>query len=135
MAQYTVGHPARQAELEARLAQIPGLYVAGNAYQGIGIPDCIRMGRAAAEKILDWSDSDKIGLARYARLETGAGSMSSVDVGSVSYRQDFQASFDVSENDPVLVNAQPIAALPFAVHRFNVSRIRFAKVGDAFENA
>jgi oxygen-dependent protoporphyrinogen oxidase len=52
MAQYTVGHPARQAELEARLGQIPGLYVAGNAYQGIGIPDCIRMGRAAAEKIL-----------------------------------------------------------------------------------
>jgi oxygen-dependent protoporphyrinogen oxidase len=52
MAQYTVGHPARQAELEARLAQISGLYVAGNAYQGIGIPDCIRMGRAAAEKIL-----------------------------------------------------------------------------------
>ena len=52
MAQYTVGHPARQAELEARLTQIPGLYVAGNAYQGIGIPDCIRMGRAAADKIL-----------------------------------------------------------------------------------
>jgi oxygen-dependent protoporphyrinogen oxidase len=57
MAQYTVGHPARQAELEARLARIPGLYVAGNAYQGIGIPDCIRMGRAAAEKILDLSGS------------------------------------------------------------------------------
>ena len=52
MAQYTVGHPQRQAELEARLAQIPGLHVAGNAYQGIGIPDCIRMGKAAAEKIL-----------------------------------------------------------------------------------
>ena len=55
MAQYTVGHTARQAELEARLAQIPGLYVAGNAYQGIGIPDCIRMGKAAAEKILSAS--------------------------------------------------------------------------------
>jgi oxygen-dependent protoporphyrinogen oxidase len=64
MAQYTVGHPARQAELEARLTQIPGLYVAGNAYQGIGIPDCIRMGRAAAEKILDLSDSDKIARLR-----------------------------------------------------------------------
>jgi len=51
MAQYTVGHPAREAELEARLAEIRGLHVAGNAYQGIGIPDCIRMGRAAAEKI------------------------------------------------------------------------------------
>jgi oxygen-dependent protoporphyrinogen oxidase len=52
MAQYTVGHPAREAELEARVAQIPGLHVAGNAYQGIGIPDCIRMGKAAAQKIL-----------------------------------------------------------------------------------
>jgi oxygen-dependent protoporphyrinogen oxidase len=52
MAQYTVGHPARVGEMESRLAQLPGLYVAGNAYQGIGIPDCIRMGRAAAEKIL-----------------------------------------------------------------------------------
>jgi protoporphyrinogen/coproporphyrinogen III oxidase len=52
MAQYTVGHPAREAELEARVAQIPGLHVAGNAYQGIGIPDCIRMGKAAAAKIL-----------------------------------------------------------------------------------
>jgi protoporphyrinogen/coproporphyrinogen III oxidase len=51
MAQYPVGHPARVAEIEARVAAIPGLHLAGNAYQGIGIPDCIRMGRAAAEKI------------------------------------------------------------------------------------
>jgi oxygen-dependent protoporphyrinogen oxidase len=51
MAQYTVGHPARMAEFESRLAGIPGLHVAGNAYQGIGVPDCIRMGRSAAERI------------------------------------------------------------------------------------
>ena len=51
MAQYTVGHPARVAEIEARLAEIAGLYVAGNAYQGIGVPDCIRMGKSAAERI------------------------------------------------------------------------------------
>ena len=44
------GPPARLAELEARLAEIPGLHVAGNAYQGIGIPDCIRMGKAAGGK-------------------------------------------------------------------------------------
>jgi oxygen-dependent protoporphyrinogen oxidase len=52
MAQYTVGHPQRLAEIEARVAAIPGLHLAGNAYQGIGVPDCIRMGRTAAEKIL-----------------------------------------------------------------------------------
>ena len=51
MAQYTVGHPARLAEIEARVAAISGLHLAGNAYHGIGIPDCIRMGKTAAEKI------------------------------------------------------------------------------------
>ncbi|HLH17596.1 MAG TPA: protoporphyrinogen oxidase [Bryobacteraceae bacterium] len=52
MAQYTVGHLERVAEIEARVAAVPGLHLAGNAYQGIGIPDCIRMGKAAAEKIV-----------------------------------------------------------------------------------
>lgn len=52
MAQYPVGHPKRLAEIEARTAAIGGLHLAGNAYEGIGIPDCIRMGKQAAEKIL-----------------------------------------------------------------------------------
>jgi len=51
MAQYTVGHAKRLAEIEARTAGIPGLQLAGNAYEGIGIPDCIRMGKRAAERI------------------------------------------------------------------------------------
>jgi len=51
MAQYTVGHPGRLAEIQARAAAIPGLQLAGNAYTGIGIPDCIRMGKQAAESI------------------------------------------------------------------------------------
>ncbi|HEV3330807.1 MAG TPA: protoporphyrinogen oxidase [Bryobacteraceae bacterium] len=49
MAQYTVGHPERLKEIEARVAQLPGLQLAGNAYEGIGIPDCIRLGKRAAE--------------------------------------------------------------------------------------
>ena len=52
MAQYSVGHPRRLAEIEARVAAVPGLHVAGNAYRGIGIPDCIRMGKEAAQKLL-----------------------------------------------------------------------------------
>jgi oxygen-dependent protoporphyrinogen oxidase len=51
MAQYTVGHPQRLAEIEARVETIPGLALAGNAYDGIGIPDCIRLGKRAAEGI------------------------------------------------------------------------------------
>jgi oxygen-dependent protoporphyrinogen oxidase len=52
MAQYTVGHSARWKEIESRVAAITGLHVAGNGYTGIGIPDCIRMGRQAAARIL-----------------------------------------------------------------------------------
>jgi oxygen-dependent protoporphyrinogen oxidase len=52
MAQYSVGHGQRVEELEARVAGIPGLHLAGNAYSGIGIPDCIRMGKQAAQRIL-----------------------------------------------------------------------------------
>src|SRR5262249_4184964 len=51
MAQYTVGHQERVAEIEARLKGIPGLHLAGNAYHGIGIPDCIRLGKQIAERI------------------------------------------------------------------------------------
>jgi oxygen-dependent protoporphyrinogen oxidase len=51
MPQYTVGHMTRIAELEARLAQIPGLFLAGNAFHGIGIPDCVKSGRDAAAAI------------------------------------------------------------------------------------
>jgi oxygen-dependent protoporphyrinogen oxidase len=52
MAQYTVGHPQRLAEIQARTPPASGLHLAGNAYEGIGIPDCIRLGRRAAARIL-----------------------------------------------------------------------------------
>jgi protoporphyrinogen/coproporphyrinogen III oxidase len=52
MAQYTVGHRQRIDQIEARLGSIPGLYLAGNAYSGIGVPDCARTGKQAAEKIM-----------------------------------------------------------------------------------
>ena len=51
MAQYTVNHQWRIEAVETRLRAIPGLYVAGNAYHGIGVPDCVRMGKQAAGKI------------------------------------------------------------------------------------
>jgi oxygen-dependent protoporphyrinogen oxidase len=53
MAQYVVGHAGRVREIREREAAIPGLHLAGNAYEGIGIPDCIRTGRNAARAIVD----------------------------------------------------------------------------------
>ncbi len=51
MAQYAVGHRERIARINARVAALPGLRLAGNAYDGIGIPDCIRLGRQAAKDL------------------------------------------------------------------------------------
>ena len=52
MAQYVVGHGDRVHEIRDRVAAIPGLHLAGNGYEGIGIPDCIRTGRRAAKGII-----------------------------------------------------------------------------------
>jgi oxygen-dependent protoporphyrinogen oxidase len=52
MAQYTVGHAKRVERVEELAHTIPGFYLAGNAYKGIGIPDCVRMGQEAATKII-----------------------------------------------------------------------------------
>lgn len=51
MAQYAVGHQERMARIRERVAALPGLKLAGNAYDGIGIPDCIRLGRGAAREL------------------------------------------------------------------------------------
>jgi len=52
MPQYNLGHPERLDRIEASLETIPGLALAGNAYRGIGIPDCIRSGELAADRVM-----------------------------------------------------------------------------------
>ena len=52
MAQYTVGHSARVSRIKSLVTQLPGLALAGNAYSGIGVPDCVRTGTEAAASVL-----------------------------------------------------------------------------------
>lgn len=51
MPQYHVGHLERVAAIEARVAGLAGLELAGNAYHGVGIPDCILSAEAAAQRL------------------------------------------------------------------------------------
>jgi oxygen-dependent protoporphyrinogen oxidase len=52
MAQYSVGHLDRLQRIESLRQKLPGLALAGNGYNGIGVPDCVRSGAEAAGKIL-----------------------------------------------------------------------------------
>jgi len=56
MPQYLVGHLDRLAAIEERLTRLPGVFAAGAAYRGVGIPDCIRDGLGAAERVRAYFD-------------------------------------------------------------------------------
>jgi oxygen-dependent protoporphyrinogen oxidase len=47
-----VGHFDRVAHIQSRLQAVPGLHVIGNAYDGVGIPDCVRLAEQAAAQIM-----------------------------------------------------------------------------------
>lgn len=55
MPQYSIGHRQFVNNLEAQLEkELPGVFVAGSSYRGIGIPDCIDQGEAATKQLLDF---------------------------------------------------------------------------------
>lgn len=49
MPQYAVGHLDRVAQIEEAAAHVPDLFLAGAAYHGVGVPDCVHSGEKAAE--------------------------------------------------------------------------------------
>jgi oxygen-dependent protoporphyrinogen oxidase len=52
MPQYHLGHLDRLSRIESRLRELPGLALAGAAYEGVGIPQVIASGQAAAGRVL-----------------------------------------------------------------------------------
>ncbi len=54
MPQYIVGHQQRIEKFQSNLANnLPGIHVAGAAYEGLGLPDCIDQGEAVVKKVLE----------------------------------------------------------------------------------
>ena len=52
MPQYLVGHLARVETIEHRVSTLPGFALAGAAYRGVGIADCVHSGEIGAERLL-----------------------------------------------------------------------------------
>lgn len=53
MPQYAVGHAERLKVMETELENCEGLYLAGNAYSGVGLSDCVRTAEAAAARAIE----------------------------------------------------------------------------------
>lgn len=51
MPQYLVGHSQRRERIARALSDCAGLFLVGNAYDGVGIPDCVRLGEETANRI------------------------------------------------------------------------------------
>lgn len=54
MPQYIVGHEAKISGIEAKVGKYPGLFLAGSAYNGIGISDCVRYAKEIAKQVGDF---------------------------------------------------------------------------------
>lgn len=57
MPQYSVGHPRRLEEIGTLVSKHPGLFLSGNGYRGIGMPDCIDSSSTAASAALHYLQS------------------------------------------------------------------------------
>jgi oxygen-dependent protoporphyrinogen oxidase len=57
IAQYTLGHLDRVAAIRSRVAGVSGVFLCGNYFDGIGIADCVRSGRAVATECLKVIDA------------------------------------------------------------------------------
>jgi len=66
MPQYHVGHLDRVAHIASRMAHCPGLVLAGNAYHGVGIPDCIHSAERAAQTLLEYLSTSSVPYAASA---------------------------------------------------------------------
>jgi protoporphyrinogen/coproporphyrinogen III oxidase len=59
MPQYQLGHLDRLDQAEVALSRYGGLVLTGSAYRGVGIPDCIREGTVAAEKVIRYLSGER----------------------------------------------------------------------------
>jgi oxygen-dependent protoporphyrinogen oxidase len=53
-AQHEVGHLDTVARIERRLAALPGLFLTGSGFRGVGVPDCVADARATAAQLTGW---------------------------------------------------------------------------------
>jgi oxygen-dependent protoporphyrinogen oxidase len=72
-AQPSVGHPKRLLDMRAAAARHPGLHLAGAAFDGVGIPDCVRQANEVAARIAESALAGRAGAREHAGASANPG--------------------------------------------------------------
>lgn len=64
--QYDVGHLDRVREMYAWCEAQPGVFITGSAFEGVGLPDCVRQGKQTASKVLSYMANQQINKSQMA---------------------------------------------------------------------
>jgi len=54
MPQYTIGHEARLQLIDREMEKLPGIFLAGSSYRGIGISDCVKNATETADRVKNY---------------------------------------------------------------------------------
>lgn len=57
-AQHDVGHLDVVAGIDQCLSRLPGLFVTGSGFRGVGVPDCVADARVTGAKVAEWLSMD-----------------------------------------------------------------------------
>jgi len=60
MPQYVLGHLERLEQIDRALSRYGGLVLTGSAYRGVGIPDCVRDGAIAADRVVRYLSGERV---------------------------------------------------------------------------
>ena len=63
--QYVLGHADKLAALDEGMSALPGVFLTGAAFRGVGLPDCIKQAALAAEKAVDFVIRAEAGTSRW----------------------------------------------------------------------
>lgn len=99
MPQYSIGHLERVNGIRAKLGCYPGIAVAGSAFEGVGIPDCIASGQKAAESVVQLLRS-MAGAASEAAIPAAVASSSSATNSSEPREQAADANNGAPSYNP-----------------------------------
>ncbi|MGD0637427.1 MAG: protoporphyrinogen oxidase [Nitrososphaerales archaeon] len=71
LAQYNLGHSDKLKALDEAMEKLPGVFLTGSAYRGVGLPDCIKQAGLAASEVVGFLAGGQVSGTETQRMVAG----------------------------------------------------------------